>query len=166
MTSAPQSTHKIMRRMALGRELEARRVRGERIVFTCGVFDLLHLGHVRHLQQARGLGDCLIVGLYSDAAARERKGPNRPLAPAMERARVLAALAAVDYVILLEEDTPETLIRLFRPDVYVRDGDGPEDSPEERAAREVGGEVKSLPRLPGHGASRLIAEIVKRYGNS
>jgi D-beta-D-heptose 7-phosphate kinase/D-beta-D-heptose 1-phosphate adenosyltransferase len=151
--------------MALGRELLTRKARGERIVFTNGVFDLLHLGHIRYLQQARGLGDCLVVGINTDASVRKLKGPKRPLVPEMERARTLAALAAVDYVILFEEDTPEELIRLLKPNVHVKGGDyKPEDLPEAAAVREYGGEVEVLTFLPGHSTTNLIEEIVKRYG--
>jgi D-beta-D-heptose 7-phosphate kinase/D-beta-D-heptose 1-phosphate adenosyltransferase len=161
----PQAARKIMRRMALSRELEARRARGERIVFTNGVFDLMHMGHVRYLQQARGLGDCLVVGVNADATVRRLKGPKRPLTPEMERARLLAALAAVDYVTLFEEETPEPLLRVLKPDVHVKGGDyRPEDLPEATAVREYGGEVRILPFLPGRSSTGLIEEIVKRYG--
>jgi len=96
---------------------------------------------------------------------RRYKGPKRPLIPEMERARTLAALAAVDYVTLFDEDTPEELIRLLKPHVHVKGGDyKPEDLPEAAAVKEYGGEVRVLSFLPGHSTSNLIEEIVKRYG--
>ena len=166
-SAPPQAAHKLMRRMALSRELEARRARGERIIFTNGVFDLMHLGHIRYLQQARGLGDCLVVGVNADESVRRLKGPNRPLLPEIERAKTLAALAAVDYVTIFEEDTPESLIRLLHPEIHVKGGDyRPEDLPEAAAVREYGGEVRVLSFLPGRSTTKLIEEIVKRYGGS
>ena len=96
---------------------------GARIVLTNGVFDLLHVGHVRYLQQASALGDVLVVGLNSDASTRRLKGPQRPLVPEEERAEVLAALACVDAVTLFEEDTAEALVAELRPDVYAKGGD-------------------------------------------
>ncbi len=162
---SPQAAHKLMRRHALSRELAARKARGERIVFTNGVFDLLHMGHVRYLQQARGLGDCLVVGVNTDAGVRRLKGPKRPLVPELERARMLAALAAVDYVTLFEEETPEELLRVLQPDLHVKGGDyRPEDLPEAAIVKAYGGDVRTLPFLPGHSATGLIEEIVKRYG--
>jgi rfaE bifunctional protein nucleotidyltransferase chain/domain len=163
---SPRSSQKILRRMQLRRELDARRARGERIVFTNGVFDLMHMGHVRYLQQARGLGDCLVVGVNADETVRRLKGPKRPLLPEMERARLLAALAAVDYVTIFEEDTPEALIRALQPDVHVKGGDyKPDELPEAAAVREYGGEVRILPFLPGRSTSKIIEEVVKRYGS-
>jgi rfaE bifunctional protein nucleotidyltransferase chain/domain len=164
--ATPHSAQKILRRMQLRRELDARRARGERIVFTNGVFDLMHMGHVRYLQQARGLGDCLIVGVNADETVRRLKGPKRPLLPEIERARLLAALAAVDYVTIFEEDTPEALIRALQPDVHVKGGDyKPDELPEADAVKEYGGEVRILPFLPGRSTTKLIEEIVKRYGS-
>lgn len=96
---------------------------GEHAVFTNGVFDLLHLGHVTYLQRARALGDFLIVGLNSDASARRIKGPRRPLVPAAERAGILAALSCVDYVTVFEDNTAEALVSALQPALYVKGGD-------------------------------------------
>jgi D-beta-D-heptose 7-phosphate kinase/D-beta-D-heptose 1-phosphate adenosyltransferase len=101
----------------------ARQAAGERAVFTNGCFDLLHLGHVRYLQRARALGDLLIVGLNSDVSTRRIKGPRRPLVPQDERAQLLAALAAVDYVTIFDEPTAEHTVAALRPAVYVKGGD-------------------------------------------
>jgi rfaE bifunctional protein nucleotidyltransferase chain/domain len=109
-----------------GAALEAsarRRAQGERVVFTNGVFDLLHLGHVRYLREARALGDLLIVAVNSDASTRRLKGPARPIVGEAERAETLAALAAVDYVTVFPDATAERLVRLLRPDVYAKGGD-------------------------------------------
>src|SRR5215831_13233805 len=101
------------------------RAAGKRIVFTNGVFDILHPGHVRYLQAARRHGDLLIVGLNSDASVRRNKGPERPINP--ERAEVLAALACVDAVSIFDEDTPAEIIRRVQPDVLVKGADWPAD---------------------------------------
>jgi len=100
-----------------------RRRAGQRIVFTNGVFDLLHIGHAYYLQQARTLGDALVIGLNSDASTRRLKGPARPLVPQEERAALLAALAVVDAVTIFEDDTASGLLDLLRPDIYVKGGD-------------------------------------------
>ncbi len=104
-------------------ELERWRAAGETLVFTNGVFDLVHRGHVEYLEEARTLGDRLVVGLNSDASVRRLKGPERPIVPERERADVLAALACVDRVVIFDDDTPERLIHEVRPDVLVKGGD-------------------------------------------
>ena len=104
-------------------ELERWRAAGETLVFTNGVFDLVHRGHVEYLEEARALGDRLVVGLNSDASVRRLKGPERPMVPERERAEVLAALACVDRVAIFDDDTPERLIHEVRPDVLVKGGD-------------------------------------------
>jgi rfaE bifunctional protein nucleotidyltransferase chain/domain len=108
---------------ALREEIARRRAEGARVVFTNGVFDLLHLGHVRYLREARDLGDLLIVAVNSDASTRRLKGPSRPIISESERAETLAALAAVDYVTIFADATAERLVSLLRPDVYVKGAD-------------------------------------------
>jgi D-beta-D-heptose 7-phosphate kinase/D-beta-D-heptose 1-phosphate adenosyltransferase len=103
--------------------VSAQRERGRRIVFTNGVFDLLHVGHVRYLQQAHDLGDVLVVGLNSDVSTRQVKGAQRPLVPEGERAEVLAALACVDAITIFAEPVASGLVALIQPDVYVKGGD-------------------------------------------
>jgi D-beta-D-heptose 7-phosphate kinase/D-beta-D-heptose 1-phosphate adenosyltransferase len=112
-----------LERAALLRWAAERRRAGQRIALTNGVFDLLHLGHVRYLQQARALGDALVVALNSDASARLLKGPERPITPEAERAEVLAALACVDTVTIFAERTAEALVADLRPEVYAKGGD-------------------------------------------
>ena len=101
------------------RFVEGQRAAGRRVVFTNGVFDLLHPGHVRYLQDARALGDVLVVGVNADASVRRNKGPERPINDEQERAEVLAALAAVDLVVVFPEDTPAVIISRLQPDVLV-----------------------------------------------
>jgi rfaE bifunctional protein nucleotidyltransferase chain/domain len=118
---------------ALQQVVVRRRAQGERLVFTNGVFDLLHLGHVRYLREARALGDLLIVAINSDASTRRLKGPPRPFIPQDERAETLAALEAVDYVTIFADATAERLVSLMRPDIYAKGGDYASAAP---AARE------------------------------
>ena len=137
---------------------------GQRIVFTNGCFDLLHAGHVRYLQQARGLGDALVVGLNSDRSVRELKGEGRPLNPQDDRAEVLAALGCVDYVVVFDGKRATDLLRTVRPHVYAKGGDYTPDSldPEERGALEVcGADIKILPLVPGRSTTALVGKITR-----
>jgi rfaE bifunctional protein nucleotidyltransferase chain/domain len=134
------------------------RRRGGTLVATGGCFDLLHTGHVRLLHQARQLGDALVVLLNSDASVRALKGPSRPVMAAEDRARVLAALACVDAVVVFEEHSPEQALELLRPDIWVKGGDYTEhDLPEAGVVRRRGGEVVLLPTVAGYSSSNLIA---------
>ncbi len=134
---------------------------GRRVVFTNGCFDLLHPGHIRLLEQARALGDVLVVGLNSDRSVRELKGPGRPLVPARERAEVLAALEAVEAVVIFEEPTPRELVAALRPDVLVKGGDwGPEEIVGREEVEAAGGRVERIPLVEGYSTSALIAKIV------
>jgi D-beta-D-heptose 7-phosphate kinase/D-beta-D-heptose 1-phosphate adenosyltransferase len=140
---------------------------GKRIVFTNGCFDLLHVGHARYLQQARALGDLLVVGVNTDASVRRLKGPQRPLVPAAERVELIAALACVDYVCLFEEDTPEALIGEVRPHYHVKGGDyQPDDLPEARLVRDLGGEVVILPLTTGRSTTGLVESITRSGGEA
>ncbi len=133
---------------------------GRCVVFTNGCFDLLHPGHIRLLEQARALGDVLVVGLNSDGSVRALKGENRPLVPQAERAEVLAALEAVDVVTVFDEPTPQALIAALLPDVLVKGGDWRPDQIVGRAAVEAaGGRVVTIPFLPGYSTSAVIARI-------
>jgi D-beta-D-heptose 7-phosphate kinase/D-beta-D-heptose 1-phosphate adenosyltransferase len=136
------------------------RYRGEPTVFTNGCFDLLHAGHVRYLNAARALGGHLVVGLNSDASVRRLKGPGRPVTPESERAEILAALAAVDAVVVFGEDTPLRLIEAVEPDVLVKGGDW---ALEDIVGREIvearGGRVLTLPVIPGRSTSALLARL-------
>ena len=134
------------------------RAEGTRLVLTNGTFDILHVGHVRYLEAARALGDILVVGVNSDASARGNKGPGRPVVPQGERAEIVAALRCVDYVTIFDEPTAVRLVETLRPDVYVKGGDydGSKPLPEAEAVRAYGGEVRIVPFVPGHSASKLI----------
>jgi rfaE bifunctional protein nucleotidyltransferase chain/domain len=146
---------------------EARRLKAEGVVlvFTNGVFDLLHVGHVRYLKAARALGGALAVGLNADACVRRLKGPQRPILPEGERAELLAALACVDYVCLFSEDDPRELIRAVLPGVLVKGGDWPVDKILGRDTVEAaGGRVLSLPFVEGRSTTTLVRDIAARYG--
>jgi rfaE bifunctional protein nucleotidyltransferase chain/domain/rfaE bifunctional protein kinase chain/domain len=137
---------------------------GRRVVATGGCFDLLHAGHVRMLQAARALGDCLIVCLNSDRSVSALKGPDRPVVPQAARAAVLEALACVDGVLVFDEHTPEAAIGRLKPAIWVKGGDYSADElPEAHAVRRHGGEVVVLPYLHGHSTTRLIEEAANRH---
>jgi len=146
---------------------EELRSEGRRIVFTNGVFDLLHIGHVEYLEQARQLGDALFVGVNSDESARRLKGPQRPITPQEERARIVAALGCVDYVVVFDELTAGKVIEALRPEVYVKGGDyTPQTLPEAPLVESYGGKVVILPYKKGHSTSQLIERILSRFGKS
>jgi len=141
------------------------RARGRRVVLANGCFDLLHVGHVRYLSAARGLGDALVVGLNSDASVRRLKGPGRPVMPADERAELIGALAAVDLVVVFDDDSADALIARLRPDVHAKGTDYTEDSVPERAAvLAAGGRVAIAGDPKSHATRDLIAAIVARFG--
>ncbi|AXE83454.1 D-glycero-beta-D-manno-heptose 1-phosphate adenylyltransferase [Streptomyces sp. Go-475] len=141
---------------------ESVRARGGTVVATGGCFDLVHAGHVGLLESARRIGDCLIVCLNSDASVTRRKGPGRPLNPAADRARVLAALGSVDAVVVFEEDTPEAVLARLRPDVWVKGGDySVQDLPEAEVLRSWGGQAVVLPYLDGRSTTLLTRRAAK-----
>ena len=145
---------------AARRVLESWRAARARVVFTNGVFDLLHRGHVEYLGEARALGDRLVVGVNSDASVRTLKGAGRPVIPDQERAEVLAALASVDLVVIFEEMDPARVIRAVRPAVLVKGGDWPVDQiVGAEFVQSIGGAVWSLPYLPGTSTSELIRRV-------
>lgn len=134
----------------------------KKIVFTNGCFDLLHIGHVRYLQEARAQGDLLVVGLNTDASVRKLKGPTRPIQSESDRAEILAALACVDYTVLFDEPTPEELIHQVKPNVLVKGGDWKiEQIVGGEFVRSLGGEVKSLQFINGKSTTALIEKSQK-----
>ena len=152
----------------LATEVHRRQQEGERGVFTNGCFDLLHLGHVRYLQEARRRGDFLVLGLNSDASTCRLKGPGRPYVPELERAEILAALSCIDYVTIFDEPTASPLVSVLQPAIYIKGGDyaseqnGTPDMsrlPEARVVQEYGGSVQLISYLPGHSTTALIAKI-------
>ncbi len=152
---------KIVTTAQLGPLLNDARRQRRRIVFTNGCFDLLHAGHVRYLEEAKSLGNMLVVGVNSDASVRSlNKAPDRPVVPEAQRAEVLAGLGCVDYVVLFSEPDPLALITAVQPDVLVKGGDW---TPDRIVGREVvearGGIVKSIPLVPGLSTTALIQRI-------
>jgi len=142
------------------------RAAGRRVVLANGCFDLLHVGHVRYLEDARALGDLLIVGVNGDDAVRRLKGPGRPLMPAVERAEMLAALRAVDHVVVFEDDTADRLVALLRPAVHAKGTDYTAESVPERASvLAAGGRVAIAGDAKQHSTRDVIAEILARFGH-
>ena len=143
-------------------ERERLRAAGRRLVFTNGVFDLLHVGHVRYLRQARARGDALVVAINSDRSVRELKGPERPVFAEDERAEILAALRDVDYVVVFDDLSPRGTIKKLLPDVLVKGGDYQLDEIHGREEVEAaGGKVISLPFVAGASTSALIQRMKK-----
>ena len=139
------------------------RAAGARLVFTNGVFDLLHVGHVRYLSEARALGDALVVAINSDRTVRELKGPSRPVFEQDERAEIMAALRVVDYVVVFDNVSPRSLISQLLPDVLVKGGDYRLDEIHGREEVEAaGGKVVALPFVDGASTTSLISRIKKQ----
>ena len=139
---------------------ESVRARAGKVVFTNGVFDLLHPGHVRYLQDARALGDVLIVAVNSDRSVRANKGPSRPINPEDERAEVLRALACVDAAVIFDEETPHAVISRIQPDVLVKGADWGEHNIVGRDIVEArGGRVVRIEIAPGHSTTELINKV-------
>jgi D-beta-D-heptose 7-phosphate kinase / D-beta-D-heptose 1-phosphate adenosyltransferase len=148
----------------LARLLKEKREGDLRIVFTNGCFDILHYGHVCYLQEARSLGDILVVGLNTDESVHRLKGDNRPINCASERAGVLAALGCIDYVTFFSEPTPIEAIELLKPDVHVKGGDYVASTlPEYNTVRAYGGHVAILPYVEGCSTRRIIQRICEAY---
>ncbi|HTC19748.1 MAG TPA: D-glycero-beta-D-manno-heptose 1-phosphate adenylyltransferase [bacterium] len=140
-------------------------IQGRKVVFTNGVFDLLHLGHVTYLQAAQKKGDLLVVGLNSDASVRRIKGPLKPLLPVEERAEMLLALACVDYATFFEEDDPYNVIKVLRPDVLVKGGDWAIDKMiGGDLVQSWGGQVLNIPVVEGRSTTNLIQMVRERFG--
>ncbi|MDX1934235.1 MAG: D-glycero-beta-D-manno-heptose 1-phosphate adenylyltransferase [Capsulimonadales bacterium] len=151
----------VLNRAAFAERAEELRQQGKRLVFTNGVFDILHVGHVRYLQEARSLGDALFVGVNSDASVKRLKGPERPIHPEDDRAEVLAALACVDSVCIFPEDNPQELLRLVRPSIHAKGGDyrTPDALPETPLVRSLGGDVVILKLVEGRSTTGTIRKM-------
>ncbi len=140
------------------------RTRQKTIVFTNGLFDILHVGHLDYLERARATGDVLIVGLNSDVSSRTLKGPGHPLMPEMDRGRLLAALSVVDAVVIFDGPTATDLLQNLKPDIYVKGGDyAHKNWPEKETALTIGCRVELIPFLTGYSTTRLIDKIVTTF---
>lgn len=135
---------------------------GKKIVTTNGIFDILHIGHIRYLQEARKLGDLLIVALNSDASTRKLKGNSRPINAETDRAEVVAALGCVDYVTIFNEDNPIKILSVLKPDIHVKGGDyDMSQIMEKDAVEKNGGKIVLIPMVKGYSTSALIRKINK-----
>jgi D-glycero-beta-D-manno-heptose 1-phosphate adenylyltransferase len=154
------SQDKILTPDQLQSKLKEWKSQGDKIVFTNGCFDLLHLGHVDYLEKARQLGDKLVLGLNTDASISRIKGPNRPLQDEMSRARVMASLLFVDAVVLFDNDTPLELIKIVQPDILVK---GDDYTIENIVGQDIvianGGEVKTVPLVKGYSTTNIVKKI-------
>jgi len=163
-----RSHRKVVARKELALLSARMRAAGRRLVLTNGCFDLLHVGHVRYLEEARALGDALAVGVNSDASVRRIKGNGRPVMPERERAEVLAALEAVDFVTVFDEETAHRLVEELRPAVYVKGGDYSSDPHsvsfpvEGHDVIALGGSVEVVDYVPNHSTSRILRRLEER----
>ncbi len=158
-------SEKILEREALKETVRSLKEGGNKIVFTNGCFELLHIGHVQYLQAARAEGDILVVGMNSDHSVRQIKGPRRPVVPENERAEVLASLACVDFVSLFDEPDPLAIISSLLPDVLVKGADWAEDAIVGRDIVEAhGGRVVRIPLTQGASTTSIIEKILANYG--
>ena len=163
MTNKPDSfgvTTRILERRDLLAVVEAAKRKGSRIVLANGCFDVLHVGHIRYLEAAKALGDLLIVGVNSDEQTRRLKGEGRPLAPQDQRAQIVSALAAVDFVTIFDEPTVEQLLLALRPDVHAKGTDYTEDTvPERDVVRSFGGQLAIVGDPKNHSSSEIIDKV-------
>ncbi len=152
---------KIKTRSELAEAVKALKAEGKKIVFTNGCFDILHVGHVRYLREAKGMGDILVLGLNSDTSVQSlKKGEGRPFVPQDERAELLTSLEMIDLITIFDEPTPLELIKTVRPDVLVKGGDWKvEDIVGGKEVTEWGGEVIAVPQIPGKSTTDLLAKI-------
>jgi len=157
------SKDKIYTREDLVKQAAVWKQQGQRVVFTNGCFDILHLGHVDYLEKARALGDKLIVGINTDASVSRLKGPSRPLQDEMSRARIMASLLFTDAIVLFDEETPYDLIKSVRPDILVK---GDDYTVQNIVGHDIvlqnGGEVKTIALVNGYSTSNVVAKISKQ----
>jgi len=160
-TAAMRARDKIMAREAIAERVAPLRAAGRTVVFTCGVFDLLHVGHVRYLEYARSLGDVLVVGVNADSSVKTLgKGADRPIVGEQDRAEIVAALESVDYVCLFAEQRPNETIQVIRPQIHVKDAayQG-QELPESEAVRAVGGSIRFAPHVADRSTSSLLRRL-------
>jgi len=156
--------NKILERNALKNELEELRKKGKKIAFTNGCFDILHVGHVRYLREAKKTADVLVLALNSDSSVRSIKGEKRPILNENERAEILAALEFVDFITIFEELTPLELIVCLQPDILIKGGDWPEEKVVGREeVKKWGGRVAIIPEIEGKSTTNIVEKIKKLY---
>lgn len=155
------SAQKICTWRGLQARLRRERSRKRKIVFTNGCFDLIHVGHLKVLESCKKLGDVLVLGLNSDGSVRKLKGPKRPIIGEKDRARLLAGMEPIDYVVIFKEQTPERLLEMVKPDFLVKGGDWKAD---QIVGRQFAKKVVRIPLVKGRSTSQLIDLIAKRYG--
>lgn len=144
--------------------LEDLRRNGKKVVFTNGCFDILHVGHIRYLKEAKGFGDILVVALNSDSSVKRLKGDKKPLIPQSERAEVLSALEMVDYITIFDEDTPYEIIKELQPDILIKGGDWTvEKIVGKDIVEKIGGKVLSIPFHKGASTTGIIERVLERY---
>lgn len=157
-----EAAQKILERNTIKAKVDSLRQSGKVVIFTNGCFDLLHVGHVRYLQEAGKQGDCLVVAVNSDSSVRQIKGPDRPIIPEEQRAEVVAALGCVDWVTIFDEPDPLVLIKLLKPDVLVKGGDWPEERIVGASeVKEAGGQVARIPLEVGVSTSDILEKVGK-----
>lgn len=146
---------------AMAEQVRAWQASGERVVFTNGVFDILHVGHTRYLREAKTLGDRLVVGINADASVRRLKGPTRPINPENDRAEVIASLSCVDGVTVFADDTPIPLLTVLKPDIHTKGGDyaTPDALPETNVVRAYGGDVVILQLVDGKSTTNIVKKM-------
>jgi glycerol-3-phosphate cytidylyltransferase len=158
------TTDRILKRESAASILKEIR-RGKKLVFTNGCFDIIHVGHINYLEQAKQLGDILVVGINSDRSVRVIKGDKRPIISEYERARIVSSLRFVDYVVIFDEETPVSIIKEIQPDIHVKGGDyHMEELPEYPIVRSYGGKVVILPYITGKSTTAIINKILLTFG--
>jgi rfaE bifunctional protein nucleotidyltransferase chain/domain len=156
--------NKILGRKILQEKLDMLRREGKKIAFTNGCFDILHVGHVRYLREAKKTADVLVLALNSDASVQSIKGEKRPLVPEEERAEILAAMEFIDFVTIFPELTPLELINYLKPDILIKGGDWPEDKVVGRDdVKKWGGRVIIIPEVEGKSTTNIVEKIKKAY---
>ena len=157
-------TDKVMTQDELMPILDRLRKEGKKVVFTNGCFDILHVGHIRYLKEAKGYGDILIVAVNSDLSVKSIKGDKRPIVSQSERAEVVAALEMVDYVTMFDEDTPYNIIKKLQPDVLIKGGDWTVDKIVGRDIVEArGGKVIAIPVIEGASTTGIVERVLEKY---
>lgn len=152
--------NRILEREEASRLIDQLKKDGKKVVFTNGCFDILHVGHLRYLNEAKECGDILVVGVNSDASVSRLKGPTRPINQELDRAEMLCGLKAVDYAVIFQEDTPVELIEELKPSIHVKGGDYKvEDLPESKVVFSYGGEVKILTLVQGKSTTNVVNKI-------